>query len=145
MEPFWDDDVRYWVDDRIEHAGPFDRNCVAMGVEHEGKTVAGFVFHNYDPRAGLIECSGASEHPRWANRKVLNVAMDYVFRVAGCQMLYARQHIENEAPRRTWIKMGAFETEVPRLMGRDTMGTIIWLADDAWYASKFYWGNHGRR
>ena len=139
MAPFWDHEVARWVDDRLDHAGPFPvGSCQAMGVEHEGETVAGFVFHNWDPRNGIIEVSGASEHPRWATRQVVNTAMSYVFDTAGCQMLYARQHIENLPARRGWMKLGAVESIVPRLFGRDTVGTILWLTDDAWRSSRLY-------
>ena len=137
MRPFWDDDVRHWVDDRLPHAGPFP-DCRAMGVEHKGETVAGFCFHNWDAGAGLIEVSGAAIHPRWATRAVVTTAMEYIFEQVGCQMMYARQHIRNLPARKGWLKLGATETVVPRLFGRGTTGTILWLTDDAWRSSKFY-------
>lgn len=107
-----------------------------MGVEHKGETVAGFVFHNYDPRAGLIEVSGAAEHPRWATRRVVQTAMSYIFDQAGCQMMYARQDINNLPARRGWLHLGATEYVIPRLLGRDTVGTMLTLTDDQWRSSK---------
>jgi RimJ/RimL family protein N-acetyltransferase len=136
MTPFWDKAVADWVDMRLEHAGPFPHDtCQAMGVEHKGATVAGFVFHNYDPDAGVIEVSGASDHPRWATKTVVREAMDYVFRVAGCQMLYARQHIDNIAARRGWLHLGATEHIIPRLFGRGTTGTLLFLTAEQWASS----------
>jgi hypothetical protein len=135
VKPFWDDQIAAWVDDRLPHAGPFTNNR-AMGVEHKGETVAGFVFHNWDPRTGIIEVSGASENPRWATRAVVREAMSYVFDTCGCQMLFARQHFDNLPARRGWLHLGATETVVPRLFGRGTVGTILWLTDDQWLSSK---------
>lgn len=135
MKPFWEHSIAAWVEDRLDHAGPFG-NCTAMGVEHRDCIVAGFVFHNWDPRSGTIEVSGASEHPRWATRTVVRTALDYVFDTCGCQMLYARQHLENEPPRRAWKQLGADEVVIPRLFGRDTIGTVITLTDDQYRSSR---------
>lgn len=135
MNAFWDHNVAIWVEDRVEHAGPFS-NCQAMGVAHQGKLVAGFVFHNWDPRTGTIEVSGASEHPRWATRTVVRTGLDYVFIECGCQMLYARQHQSNWPARRCWLSLGGEEVVIPRLFGRDTIGTVITLTDDQWFSSR---------
>ena len=134
----WTHDAATFVDDRLDHAGPFPEDgCVAMGVlDKDDRMVAGFVFHNYDPRCGMIEVSGASDVRIWATRSVVREAMNYVFDTCGCQMLYARQHIENLPARRGWLHLGAEEVVIPRLFGRGTVGTILTLTDDAWYASK---------
>ena len=137
MTPFWDFAVAKWVDDRLEEAGPFPAgSCQAMGVKHKGETVAGFVFHNYDPRTGLIEVSGAAEHPRWATRAVVKEAMGYIFDTCGCQMMFARQHFENLPARRGWLHLGADEYVIPRLLGRDTVGTLLTLTEEQWRSSK---------
>ena len=137
MTPVWTHEAAIFVDDRLNHAGPFEEGqCQAMGVEHKGELVAGFVFHNFDPRTQIIEVSAASDHPRWATRTVVKEGLDYVFVTCRCQMLYARQHIENEAARACWLHLGGREVVIPRLMGRGTVGTIITLTDDAWFASR---------
>jgi len=140
MKTMWTHEAAYFVEDRVPHAGPFpSASCQAMAVYLKGKMIAGFVFHNYDPRAGLIEVSGAADRPgAWASRTVINEAMSYVFDIAGCQMLYARQHIENVPAREGWKRLGASEVIVPRLLGRDTIGTLLTLTDDQWRSSKFY-------
>ncbi len=136
--PVWTPDAALFVDDRLDHAGPFPADtCQSMGVvDRDGELVAGFVFHNYDERTGMIEVSGASDVKNWATRMVVTTALDYVFVTCACQMLYARQHFENEAARRGWLHLGGHEVIIPRLFGRDTVGTIITLTDDQWFASK---------
>ena len=137
MTPHWDKAVADWVAARVMNCGPFDHDmCQAMGVAHQDKLVAGFVFHNYDPTNGLIEVSGVTEHPRWATKTVVRTALDYAFVTVGCQMIWMRQHIQNEAARRGWLHLGADEVIVPRLMGRGTVGTILTLTDDQWFASR---------
>lgn len=139
MKCLWTQDAALLVEDLVPHAGPFpSTTCTSLGVYRAGELIAGFVFHNYDPKAGLIEVSGASTRPgAWGSRHVVNVAMNYVFDTCGCQMLYARQHIENEAARQGWKRLGADEVVIPRLMGRDTVGTLLTLTDDQWMASKY--------
>ena len=137
MTPFWDKDVCQWVDERLPHAGPFPPEfCQAMGVEHRGEIVAGFVFHNWEPGAGVIEVSGASDHRRWATREVVKTALGYVFDTAGCQMLYARQYYENTAARRGWLHLGATEHVIPRMFGRGTTGTLLFLTEEQWRSSR---------
>ncbi|MGN7808027.1 hypothetical protein ACTJKE_36100 [Ensifer sp. 22521] len=48
-----------------------------MGVEEHGALVAGVVFHNYAPEAGVIELSAASTSKRWLTRPVLKGMFDY--------------------------------------------------------------------
>lgn len=137
MTPFWNNSVARWVEDRVPHAGPFgDEGYRAMGVEHKGETVAGFVFHNWDPRYGTIEVSGASDNPRWATASVVRCALDYVFDTCGCQMLYARQFLHNERARQGWLHLGASEVIIPRMFGIGADGTIITLTNDQWWSSR---------
>ncbi|WP_434286303.1 hypothetical protein [Celeribacter sp. SCSIO 80788] len=109
-----------------------------MGVEHGGNVVAGIVFHNWEPETGIVEISGASENPRWFTRRVINAALTYAFDGLKCQMIVARQAVENENPRRCWKALGGNEYIIPRLRGRDKDGSIITLTDEAWRSSKFY-------
>lgn len=137
MQPFWAKGVASWVQARVPHTAPFDPATIeAMGVEHRGELVAGFVFFNWDPITQTIEVAGASEHPRWATKDVVRCALDYVFDTCGCQMLYCRQHFDNLPARRGWLHLGAYEVVIPRMFGRDTIGTVITLTDDQWRASK---------
>ena len=137
MTPLWTNDAARFVEKHVPHAGPFgDSGFQAMGVEHRGEIVAGFVFHDWAPEFGTIEVSGASVNPRWATASVVRCALDYVFDTCGCQMLYARQNLENLGARRGWLRLGADEIIIPRMFGRGTIGTIITLTDDQWWSSK---------
>lgn len=137
MTPFWDPQVADWVSVRIKGCERGFGQCQAMGVAHKDKLVAGVVFHNWEPETGTIEVSGAAEDSRWMTRKVINEALTYVFDTAKCQMLVARQALDNAPARRLWLGIGGTEYIIPRLRGRDTDGSIITLTDDQWAQSKF--------
>lgn len=137
MTPFWDVRVAQWVAARIPGCERGFGPCQAMGVEHKGEIVAGLAFHNYEPETEIIEVSGAAEDSRWMTRTVINEALGYVFDQIGCQMLVARQALDNAAPRRAWLSIGGTEYAIPRLRGRDKDGSIITLTDDQWSRSKF--------
>jgi RimJ/RimL family protein N-acetyltransferase len=121
---------------RLSGCRPDFGNCQTMAVlDRDGRLVAGLVFHNYSPEYRVIEVSAAATDKRWATRKVLNAACDYIF--AHCQMAVARTHMENTATRRLWKALGAEEHILPRLRGRDASEAILLLTDDAWAQSKF--------
>ena len=65
-------------------------DCTAIGVADGARLVGGFVFHNYNPKAGVIEVSFASRNRRWLTRPVLYAAFSYVFDQLGCQLAVAR-------------------------------------------------------
>lgn len=106
-------------------------------LTEDGSVAAGLVFHNWNPDAGVIEVSGAAEHPGFAQRGVMAEIARYVFGGCGCQMLVARCHEGNEGVRRLFRAAGASEFIIPRLRGRDAAECILTLTDDAWRASRF--------
>lgn len=119
--------------------------CVtAAVVDDKGDFVAGFIFHNYDPKAGVIECSGAALSPKWCQRSVLKELMRYVFDVSGCQMVVARTHEDNQPVRRLWKALGGVEYIIPRLRGREASEAAICVTDDAWANSKLNEARHGQ-
>lgn len=79
----------------------------------------------------------AADDRRWMTRSVINMAMAYVFDLAGCQMLVSRQKSENTSARRVMMALGGAEITIPRLFGKDCDGTIITITDDAWRSSRF--------
>jgi len=112
--------------------------CVTAAVVNKAdEIVAGVVFHNWNPEAGVIEASAASVNPKWAQRGVLKELTDYAFRRAGCQMLVARTDEGNRRVRRLWKALGAAEYIIPRLRGREASEVILCVSDDAWQKSKF--------
>ena len=138
MTPFFDRRVVEWAAGHVPGCERGWQGANAMGVEHGGKIVAAIVFHNWNPECEVIEISGAATDPRWFTRKVINAALSYVFDDVKCQMLIARQRLDNEEPRRCWAALGADEVVIPRLYGREIDGTIMTLTEEQWRASKFY-------
>ena len=114
----------------------FDKCQTAAIVDAQGRLVAGVVFHNWNPEAGVIEASAAAVDPKWAQRGVLQTLMGYVFDGCRCQMLVARTDTENKRVRRLWKAMGAVEYIIPRLRGRTASEAILCVTDDAWSQSK---------
>lgn len=109
----------------------------ASVVRSDGEMIAGVVFHNYQPEAGVIECSAAAIDARWASRSVVKQLMHYVFGKVECQMLVGRTAPENTRTRRLWKALGATEYEIPRLRGRHKSEVVMCIADDAWRNSSF--------
>ena len=143
---FWDDRVAAWVAGRIPGCERGFGNCRALGVVSRNEMIAGIVFHNWDPKAGVIEISGAATSPRWFCRRVINVALGYVFDGLNCQMLITRQAPGNDRARGIWLALGGTEYLIPRLRGRDEAECFITLTEEAWRSSKFYQeSGHGRK
>ncbi len=118
-----------------EHFG----NCVTMGVMDDGKAVACVVFHNWEPKAGIIELSGASVDRRWLTRPVINAMFDYVFIELGCQMAVMRVSARQRQKHiHRFLKAYGFTGHViPRLLGRDEDCIVFTLTDEAWRGNKF--------
>ncbi len=128
-----------FVDHQIGGSGlGFGDSAIAMGVSGEGGKLAGaVVFHNYEPRAGVIEMSAASLSRRWLTRPVLQRMFDYVFDDAKCQMAVMRVSERNTAMIRIARAYGFSEVLIPRLRGKDHAEYIFTLTDDNWRSSRF--------
>lgn len=96
--------------------------------------VAGVVYHNWNPEAGVIELSSASETRNWLTKARLSQIFSYPFDGLGCQVCVARISEGNTRARRIWRALGATEYLIPRLRGRDQSEVIATLTDDAWRA-----------
>lgn len=94
--------------------------------------VAGVVYHNYCPEAGVIELSAASVDRKWLTKDRLRQIYGYPFDQIGCQMVVARYSAENKRVRRIWTALGATEYVIPRLRGRDEAEVIATLTVEAW-------------
>ena len=96
--------------------------------------VAGFIFHNWHPEAGVIEVTGASTQRNWATKDVVKAIFAYPFNQLDCQMVIARHSVGNTRVRRIWKALGADEVIIPRLRGRDEAEAIATLTVEAWRA-----------
>jgi len=137
VTPVWDAAAAEWVAGQLGYDRPFT-SCRSMAVIHSGRIVAGVVFHDWNPEAGVIELSAAATDPRWMTRKVINEVFGYAFGLLGCQMAVARTEASNSTVRKLWRGLGAQETIIPRLFGRAKNGAILTLTDDKFRTSKFY-------
>lgn len=112
--------------------------CQCMGVVDEGhRLIAGVVYHNYDPGAGVIEISGAALTPRWLTRKTLMLMHAYPFMEVGAQMVVMRVPAENTRLLRQLASYGYVFIRVPRMLGRGRDGVLATLTYEDWIENRF--------
>lgn len=116
----------------------FGVNFTAMGVDHDGLLVGGFVFTNWSPEAGTIEISYAGTDRRWLTRAVLYAAFSYVFDGIGCQMAIAQTPARLRHAVRIARAYGFKQVTIPRLFGPGEDGIISTLAAEDWRANGFH-------
>ena len=105
-----------------------------MGVRENDALVAGVVFHNYAPEAGVIELSAASTSKRWLTRPVLRAMFGYPFDEIGCQMVVLRVSERNAGMIAIAERFGFSPHRIPRLRGRAEAEIIFTLTDNDWRA-----------
>ncbi len=143
MEVVWATDpslnhaVKMWIEQRIWDDGRELPSSVTMGVFEDQKIVAGVAFHDFQPKAGVIEISAASENKRWLTRNVLKNIFGYVFNDARCQMCVARIDPDNTSLLRIFKAYGFNDIRIPRLLGRDKDQIILTLTQEDWEANRF--------
>jgi len=124
----------------IPHVGDrgFGPHIKAMGViDEDGKLIAGVVFHNYDPDAGIIEISGAALDKRWITRETIARIYQYPFLFCGCQMVIQRVPADSENVLRILAAYGYTFIKIPRLFGRERDGVLCTLTYEDWIDNKF--------
>ncbi|WP_077960835.1 GNAT family N-acetyltransferase [Ensifer adhaerens] len=103
-----------------------------MGVLENDALVAGVVFHNYAPEAGVIELSASSTSKRWLTRPVLKAMFGYPFDEVGCQMVVLRVSERNSGMIAIAERFGFSPHRIPRLRGRAEAEIIFTLTDNDW-------------
>ena len=94
--------------------------CSAIGViDEEGKLIAGIVYNNWNPDAGIIEMHAASIHPRWLTRETMKQMYQYPFHQLGVQMIVQQTPVEDERLLRQLAAGNYTFIHVPRMFGRD--------------------------
>ncbi|QAX31314.1 GNAT family protein [Leisingera sp. NJS204] len=106
--------------------------------------VAGIVYHNFEPDAGVIEMSAFSTRRDWVSKSRLALLFQYPFEQLGCRAVVARHSEHNRRTRRIWAALGAEQTLVPDLRGPNEAEVIAVLTREAWHGSKFFEVNHGQ-
>jgi RimJ/RimL family protein N-acetyltransferase len=135
-----DQEVAHSVAQLIPHCRRgFGPNVMAIGiVDEKGIMIAGLVYHNFDPDAGIIEISGAALPGKyWLTRETLKHMYRYPFQVCGCQMVVQRTPADNERLLYVLLRYGYDLISIPRMFGRDRDGVLCCLTREAWEANKF--------
>lgn len=112
--------------------------CTAVGVDHDGHLIGGFVFNNWSPAAGVIEVSFAGIGRRWLTRSVLYAVFAYAFDQLGCQMVCSRTPARLKHAARIARAYGFCQVTIPRLFGRDEDGIISTLTAEDWRSNGFH-------
>lgn len=127
-----------WVADQIWPGKGRDfGNCQALAVLDDGELMAGMIYHNYEPEAGVIEISGAGTSSRWLTRNTLRKMFAYPFEECRCQAVVMRCDPSDEPLRRMLLSYGFDMYEIPRLRGRNKSENVFLLTDDAWRGNRF--------
>jgi len=113
--------------------------CTAIGVIDEGGAlIAGIVFHNWNPEAGVIELSAAAlPGKRWLTRETIRCMYGYVFDHCGCQLAISCVPAGDERVLRQLAAGGYSFVRVPRLYGRERDAVLCMLTEEDWRANKF--------
>lgn len=112
-------------------------NCQGLAVFENGDLIAGMIYHNYEPEAGVIEISGAGTSKRWLTRETLRKMFAYPFEECDCQAVVMRVDPDDVALRRMLTAYGFELYVIPRLRGRHKDENVFLLTDDAWASNKF--------
>jgi RimJ/RimL family protein N-acetyltransferase len=140
-----DEQVAQFVANMIPGCETGFGNCKAIGVVDEtGELVAGMVFHDWQPRPGLMQISSASTTPRWLTAEVRHKMFSYPFDEVGCQMVVLQVSAANERMVRIAKAFGFTPHFIARMRGRNEDGYVFTLTDDAWRNSKFTRKHHGQ-
>ncbi|APG91545.1 GNAT family N-acetyltransferase [Sinorhizobium americanum] len=133
-DPATNQAIAAFVADQIDGCERGFSDFTTLGVTEEGRLVAGVVYHNYSPEAGVIELSAAAISKRWLTRPVLNAMFGYPFDEIGCQMAVLRVSEENRGMVSIANRFGFTSYRIPRLRGREEAEIIFTLTDNDWRA-----------
>ena len=135
-------------DDAVGRAVAVARQHAVVRVRLAAATiwglVAGMVFHDWQPGAGLIQISSASVTPRWLTAEVRHKMFSYPFDEIGCQMVVLEVSAANTRMVRIAKAFGFTAHFIQRLRGRNEDGYVFTLTDDAWRNSTFTRKHHGQ-
>lgn len=106
-------------------------------LDEDGRLIAGLVYHNYDPDAGIIELSAAATSRRWLTRGSIARMYQYPFHQVGVQMLVQRTPAENEYLLGMLAAYDYHFINIPRMYGRDRDGVLCCLTYEAWCDNRF--------
>lgn len=111
--------------------GRFERFS-SFGVFDAGTLIAGVLWHNWQPEAGVVEMSAASTDKRWLTRSVLRTMFGVPFDRWGCQLVALRVSQTNFGMVDIATRFGFRAYLIPRLRGRAEDEIIFTFTDDQW-------------
>lgn len=114
--------------------------CRAIGVlDGNGALIAGLVYHNWNPSAGIIEMSGAALPQRkWLTLETLYRMYAFPFEVCDCQMVMKLVPDGDERLLRELAVGGHALTRLPRIFGRDEDGVLCTLTVEDWLSNRIH-------
>jgi hypothetical protein len=122
---------------RVRERG-FPATARAIGVVEGTELIAGLVYHNWEPEAGIIEISGAAlPGRRWLSRETIKRMYRYPFHDCGCQMVVQRSDLRDTRLLRMLAVYGYHFITIPRMLGRDKDGVLCCLTYEAWAGNRF--------
>ena len=113
-----------------------ERYC-SMAVFHGDQMVAGTLFYDWDPLAGVLQLSSASTDRRWLTRRVVRAMFHMAFDMIGAQLAVLRVSERNAGMVEIAQRFGFRGVLIPRLRGRDEAEWLFTLTDDDWRASRW--------
>lgn len=113
-------------------------NFCSLGVFNSEKLIAGVLYHNHYPDAGVIEMTAAAVSKLWLTRPVLKAMFSLPFDRFGCQLCVLRISETNHNMLRIAQKFGFEAYRIPRLRGRGEDEIICTLTDDRWRGHRIH-------
>ena len=135
-----DEIIADFVTRMIPHAnGRGFGKCKTIGVVNDdGHLIAGIVYHDYNPEAGVIMLAAAAiPKSRWLTRETIRRMYEYPFEQIGMQMIMQPTPADNEPLLRQLAALGFMFVSVPRMYGRERDGVLALLTREAWLTMKF--------
>jgi RimJ/RimL family protein N-acetyltransferase len=131
--------ISKWVSEHIPHChGRTFDHSKAIGVMDDDRLIAGIIYHNWEPEAGIIEISTAAlPGSGWYTRETMAVMYQYPFHDLSLQMVIGRVKASDEALLRIMATIGYAFVLIPRFFGRHEDGVIATLTYEDWSTNKF--------
>jgi RimJ/RimL family protein N-acetyltransferase len=127
-----------WASFRIWDDGAFLNRCdTSMAVIDDEKLIAVIVYHNYDPKARIIEYSGAADSSKWLTPEVLFEMFEYPFEQLNCQLVVTRNSEHQTQLHRQLKSTGHIPHRIERLRGPEEADIVWTLTRETWLSNKF--------
>ena len=136
LEPLRRPEILRFVNERIDEDFTLETSMPVGVVDRQGRLVAGWIWHNYDPKSGVIEFSGAADTARWMTRSILHELFKYAF--TNAQMVITRNSETNTRLHRQLEAFGFSCIVLPRLFGRTEDCFYWYLTEESWCRSRFF-------